>query len=133
MLLNDLNINARGLIAFHILSLEKQVTGDISNDNSIPYVRARNQAISDLCVDDSDINYALSANGGKYSLQDLASCLKAIQSNLKGNSQRERVRNLLWSLADDLEFDFCFGMDHAPIYSYKWNMVNQIIKNKLFG
>lgn len=133
MLLNDLNINARALLAFHILCLEQQITGDISQDSSIQFVKARNQAITDLGVGDADIERAINSNGGKYLLQDWSACLKAIQSNLKGNSQRERVRNLLWALADDLEFDFRFGMDHAPIYAYKWDMVNQIIKNKLFG
>ena len=133
MILNDLNITARGLLAFHIISLEERITGCLSDDNSVQYVKMRNKAFEDLQVDNYDIETAVNSAGGKYLLQDFSTCLKAIQSNLKNNSQRDRVRSLLWSLADDLEFDFCYGMDHGPIYAYKWDLVNRIIKNKLFG
>lgn len=133
MILNDLNLKARGLLAFHILCVEQQTTGDISHDTSIKYVKVRNQALADLNVEDSDIESAINSNGGQLILQDWCACLKAIQANLKGNTQRARVRNLLWTLADELEFDFFHGIIDTPFYAYKWDMVNQIITNKFFG
>ena len=64
-------------------------------------------------------------------LFDASYCLTAIQKSIKGNSQRAVVRNLLWQFMDELEFDMHINSDTA--YNYKWNLVNQIIKDKLFG
>ncbi len=41
------------------------------------------------------------------------------------------VRQLLWKFIDELEFDMRIDSDWA--YNYKWNLVNKIIKDKLFG
>ncbi|MBD5386739.1 hypothetical protein HDR70_02475 [bacterium] len=133
MILNDLSKYARGLIAFHIYMLEQHFIGYTPSDTQVHYVRERNKALLDLNVTNDEIKTALEENGGKNNLYNFSTCLKAIQSNLKGNSQRTRVRNLLWLLIDELEFDYRYGKDHDPIHYYKWDLVNQIIKNKLFG
>lgn len=132
MRLSDLSVDTRALLYFHIRNTEQRLTGAISNDETIPYVKWRNKTLSDLSVGGVEVNNATQKFGGMGQLiMRPENCLLAIQKSLKGNAQRATVRNLLWNFMDELEFDMRVNSNEA--YSYKWDLVNQIIKDKLFG
>lgn len=127
----SLPIDARALIYFHIRSTEQELTGKVSDDLNIPYVRFREKKFSELSVGGVDIKTATDKYGGMCRLFDTVYCLTAIYKSIKGNAQRAMVRQLLWKFIDELEFDMHIDSDWA--YNYKWNLVNKIIKDKLFG
>lgn len=133
MNISELPIDARALLYFHIRSTEHYLTGKINEDQSIPYVKFRERTLSQLAIGGADVMQMQVINrfGGMCRLFDASYCLTAIQKSIKGNSQRAVVRNLLWQFMDELEFDIHINSDTA--YNYKWNLVNQIIKDKLFG
>lgn len=133
MNISELPIDARALLYFHIRSTEHYLTGKINEDQSIPYVKFRERTLSQLAIGGADVMQMQVINrfGGMCCLFDASYCLTAIQKSIKGNSQRAVVRNLLWQFMDELEFDMHINSDTA--YNYKWNLVNQIIKDKLFG
>ena len=133
MNISELPIDARALLYFHIRSTEHYLTGKINEDQSIPYVKFRERTLSQLAIGGADVMQLQVINrfGGMCRLFDASYCLTAIQKSIKGNSQRAVVRNLLWQFMDELEFDMHINSDTA--YNYKWNLVNQIIKDKLFG
>lgn len=133
MNISELPIDARALLYFHIRSTEHYLTGKINEDQSIPYVKFRERTLTQLAIGGADVMQMQVINrfGGMYRLFDASYCLTAIQKSIKGNSQRAVVRNLLWQFMDELEFDMHINSDTA--YNYKWNLVNQIIKDKLFG
>ncbi|MDO5589023.1 MAG: hypothetical protein Q4G12_08905 [Bacteroidales bacterium] len=133
MNISELPIDARALLYFHIRSTEHYLTGKINEDQSIPYVKFRERTLSQLAIGGADVMQMQVINrfGGMCRLFDASYCLTAIQKSIKGNSQRAVVRNLLWQFMDELEFDMHINSDTA--YNYKWNLVNQIIKDKLFG
>lgn len=131
MNLESLSADARALLYFHIRSTEQELTGKVSDDIHIPYVKFREQTLSKLSVGGVDIMTVTNKFGGMCKLFDTAYCLTAIYKSIKGNSQRAVVRNLLWKFMDELEFDMHIDTDWA--YNYKWNLVNIIIKDKLFG
>lgn len=131
MNLESLPIDARALIYFHIRSTEQELTGKVSNDMNIPYVRFRDKTFSELAVSGVEIRVATNKYGGMCRLFDTAYCLTAIYKSLKGNAQRAMVRQLLWKFMDELEFDMHIDSDWA--YNYNWNLVNRIIKDKFFG
>lgn len=133
MNISELPIDARALLYFHIRSTEHYLTGKINEDQSIPYVKFRERTLSQLAIGGADAMQMQVINrfGGMCRLFDASYCLTAIQKSIKGNSQRAVVRNLLWQFMDELEFDMHINSDTA--YNYKWNLVNQIIKDKLFG
>ena len=86
---------------------------------------------SELAVSGVEIRVATNKFGGMCRLFDTSYCLTAIYNSIKENSQRSMVRQLLWKFIDELEFDMRIDSDWA--YNYKWNLVNKIIKDKLFG
>lgn len=129
--ISELPIDARALLYFHIRNAEQHFTGNISEDITIPYVKYRERILSQLSVNGVDVMRATNKFGGMVRLFDFALCMDAIQKSINDNSQRTVVRNLLWQFMDELEFDM--HIDHNLAYSYKWGLVNQIIKNKLFG
>ena len=133
MNISELPIDARALLYFHIRSTEHYLTGKINEDQSIPYVKFRERTLSQLAIGGADVMQMQVINrfGGMCRLFDASYCLTAIQKSIKGNSQRAVVRNLLWQFIDELEFEMHINSDTA--YNYKWNLVNQIIKDKLFG
>lgn len=133
MNISELPIDARALLYFHICSTEHYLTGKINEDQSIPYVKFRERTLTQLAIGGADVMQMQVINrfGGMCRLFDASYCLTAIQKSIKGNSQRAVVRNLLWQFMDELEFDMHINSDTA--YNYKWNLVNQIIKDKLFG
>lgn len=131
MNLESLPIDARALIYFHIRSTEQELTGKVSNDLNIPYIRFREKTFSELSVGGVEIRVATNKFGGMSRLFDTSYCLTAIYKSIKGNSQRAMVRQLLWKFIDELECDMRIDSDWA--YNYKWNLVNRIIKDKLFG
>ncbi|GEM_PF-5834725 len=133
MNISELPIDARALLYFHIRSTEHYLTGKINEDQSIPYVKFRERTLTQLAIGGADVMQMQVINrfGGMCRLFDASYCLTAIQKSIKGNSQRAVVRNLLWQFMDELEFDMHINSDTA--YNYKWNLVNQIIKDKLFG
>lgn len=133
MNISELPIDARALLYFHIRSTEHYLTGKINEDQSIPYVKFRERTLTQLAIGGADVMQMQVINrfGGMCRLFDASYCLTAIQKSIKGNSQRAVVRNLLWQFMDELEFDMHINSDMA--YNYKWNLVNQIIKDKLFG
>lgn len=133
MNITELPIDARALLYFHIRSTEHYLTGKINEDQSIPYVKFRERTLTQLAIGGADVMQMQVINrfGGMCRLFDASYCLTAIQKSIKGNSQRAVVRNLLWQFMDELEFDMHINSDTA--YNYKWNLVNQIIKDKLFG
>ena len=131
MQLNELSIEARALIYFHIRATEQRLTGNISNDLTIPYVKWRENALENLSIGGVEINNATKKFGGIIRLTEPENSLIAIQKSLKGNVQRGLVRQLLWEFMDELEFDMHINSDIA--YNYKWTLVNHIIKDKLFG
>lgn len=133
MNISELPIDARALLYFHIRSTEHYLTGKINEDQSIPYVKFRERTLTQLAIGGADVMQMQVINrfGGMCRLFDASCCLTAIQKSIKGNSQRAVVRNLLWQFMDELEFDMHINSDTA--YNYKWNLVNQIIKDKLFG
>lgn len=133
MNISELPIDARALLYFHIRSTEHYLTGKINEGQSIPYVKFRERTLSQLAIGGADVMQMQVINrfGGMCRLFDASYCLTAIQKSIKGNSQRAVVRNLLWQFMDELEFDMHINSDTA--YNYKWNLVNQIIKDKLFG
>ena len=133
MNISELPIDARALLYFHIRSTEHYLKGKINEDQSIPYVKFRERTLTQLAIGGADVMQMQVINrfGGMCRLFDASYCLTAIQKSIKGNSQRAVVRNLLWQFMDELEFDMHINSDTA--YNYKWNLVNQIIKDKLFG
>ena len=133
MNISELPIDARALLYFNIRSTEHYLTGKINEDQSIPYVKFRERTLTQLAIGGADVMQMQVINrfGGMCRLFDASYCLTAIQKSIKGNSQRAVVRNLLWQFMDELEFDMHINSDTA--YNYKWNLVNQIIKDKLFG
>lgn len=131
MEISELPIDARALLYFHIRNAEQHFTGNISEDITVPYVKFREKILSQLSVNGGDVMRATNKFGGMVRLFDFALCMNAIQKSIKGNSQRAAVRNLLLQFMDELEFDM--HVDHNLAYRYKWELVNQIIKNKLFG
>lgn len=133
MNISELPIDARALLYFHIRSTEHYLTGKINEDQRIPYVKFRERTLTQLAIGGADVMQMQVINrfGGMCRLFDASYCLTAIQKSIKGNSQRAVVRNLLWQFMDELEFDMHINSDTA--YNYKWNLVNQIIKDKLFG
>lgn len=133
MNISELPIDALALLYFHIRSTEHYLTGKINEDQSIPYVKFRERTLTQLAIGGADVMQMQVINrfGGMCRLFDASYCLTAIQKSIKGNSQRAVVRNLLWQFMDELEFDMHINSDTA--YNYKWNLVNQIIKDKLFG
>ena len=133
MNISELPIDARALLYFHIRSTEHYLTGKINEDQSMPYVKFRERTLTQLAIGGADVMQMQVINrfGGMCRLFDASYCLTAIQKSIKGNSQRAVVRNLLWQFMDELEFDMHINSDTA--YNYKWNLVNQIIKDKLFG
>ena len=133
MNISELPIDARALLYFHIRSTEHYLTGKINEDQSIPYVKFRERTLTQLAIGGADVMQMQVINrfGGMCRLFDASYCLTAIQKSIKGNSQRAVVRNLLWQFMDELEFDMHINSNTA--YNYKWNLVNQIIKDKLFG
>lgn len=133
MNISELPIDARALLYFHIRCTEHYLTGKINEDQSIPYVKFRERTLTQLAIGGADVMQMQVINrfGGMCRLFDASYCLTAIQKSIKGNSQRAVVRNLLWQFMDELEFDMHINSDTA--YNYKWNLVNQIIKDKLFG
>ena len=133
MNISELPIDARALLYFHIRSTEHYLTGKINEDQSIPYVKFRERTLTQLAIGGADVMQMQVINrfGGMCRLFDASYCLTAIQKSIKGNSQRAVVRNLLWQFMDELEFDMHINSDTA--YNYKWNLVNQINKDKLFG
>lgn len=133
MNISELPIDACALLYFHIRSTEHYLTGKINEDQSIPYVKFRERTLSQLAIGGADVMQMQVINrfGGMCRLFDASYCLTAIQKSIKGNSQRAVVRNLLWQFMDELEFDMHINSDTA--YNYKWNLVNQIFKDKLFG
>ena len=131
MNLESLPVDARALIYFHIRSTEQELTGKVSDDLNIPYVRFREKTFSELAVSGVEIRVATNKFGGMCRLFDTSYCLTAIYNSIEENSQRSMVRQLLWKFIDELEFDMRIDSDWA--YNYKWNLVNKIIKDKLFG
>lgn len=131
MNINELSEDARALIYFHIRATEQRFTGNISNDLTIPYVKWRENTLVNLSIGGVEINNATKKFGGIIRLTEPENALIAIQKSLKGNVQRELVRQLLWKFMDELEFDMHLNTDIA--YNYKWTLVNHIIKDKLFG
>lgn len=131
MNLESLPVDARALIYFHIRSTEQELTGKVSDDLNIPYVRFREKTFSELAVSGVEIRVATNKFGGMCRLFDTSYCLTAIYNSIKENSQRSMVRQLLWKFIDELEFDM--RIDSGWAYNYKWNLVNKIIKDKLFG
>lgn len=131
MNLESLPVDARALIYFHIRSTEQELTGKVSDDLNIPYVRFREKTFSELAVSGVEIRVATNKFGGMCRLFDTSYCLTAIYNSIKENSQRSMVRQLLWKFIDEREFDMRIDSDWA--YNYKWNLVNKIIKDKLFG
>ncbi len=129
MNLESLPADARALLYYHISSTEQELTGKVSEDMNIPYVKFREQTFSKLAV--VGLGAVINKFGGFYRLSDTEYCLTAIYKSIKGNNQRAMVRHLLWKFMDELEFDMHVDTDWA--YNYKWNLVNRIIKDKLFG
>lgn len=131
MNLESLPIDAKALLYFHIRNTEHKLTGKVSDDMNIPYVRFREKTFSELAVGGVEIRTATKKFGGMCRLSDTSYCLTAIYNSIKGNAQRAMVRHLLWKFMDELEFDMHIDSDWA--YNYKWNLVNRIIKDKFFG
>jgi len=131
MEIKDLSPEAKSLLFWHICVTEMMLIGHMSKDTNIPYVKFRERTLAELSVNTADVDYSTSKHGGKNALYNTEICIKAIQSALKGNTQRATVRNLLWKFIDELEFDFHINSDWA--YNYKWNLVNRIIKDKFWG
>ena len=61
--------------------------------------------------------------------------MKKLANSLSRNTQRQFCRTHLWRLVDELEFDYLKSnpFNDELVYNYKWNMVNKILKDKLFG
>ena len=131
MNLSELPIDTRVLLYFHIRSTEQDLTGNINQDTHIPYVKFREGIFTQLSVGGANIMLSINKFGGMCKLFDASYCLTAIQKSLKNNRQRYIVRNLLMQFMDELQFDMHINPDTA--YNYKWDMVNLIIKDKLFG
>lgn len=130
--IKELPEETRTLLYLHIRSMEQHLTGSVSKDISIPYVKWRENTLAQLSTSGIDINKCTNKYGGLGQLVvNPEYCLLAIQKSLKGNIQRNTVRQLLWKFMDELEFDM--HIDSNTAYFYKWDLVNQIIKNKLFG
>ena len=130
--IKEFSVETRTLLYLHIRSMEQNLTGSLSKDINIPYVQWRDKTLTQLSEYGIEINKCTNKYGGLGQLVvNPEYCLLAIQKSLKGNIQRNTVRQLLWKFMDELEFDMY--IDSHTAYSYKWDLVNQIIKNKLFG
>ena len=133
-LIQTLSTEAKVLLFFHVYSVEWCLLGKPVNDDST-YCKKRDDFLKAISVPDSEVSQISFKYGGDRALMDYEDTLRKLANSLKKNAQRQFCRTQLWRLIDELEFDHLKSnpRNDELVYNYKWNLVNKILKDKLFG
>ena len=133
-IIQTLSTETKVLLFFHIYSVEWFLLGK-PVDEDTTYCRKRNEFLKAISVSDSEISQISVKYGGDQALMNYEDTIKKLANSLKKNSQRQFCRTHLWRLVDELEFDHLKSNPRSDelVYNYKWNIVNKVLKDKLFG
>ena len=132
--IQTLSIESKVLLFYLIYSVEWALIGRPQHDDS-NYCKERDKFLKSIETTFDEQTEISLKYGGDQELMDYERNMKKLANSLNKNSQRQFCRTHLWRLVDELEFDYLKSnpFNDELVYNYKWNMVNKILKDKLFG